>query len=352
MSLLALANAPPGETATGPLHVTVRGSSQPGPATRLNVVSNSSLDVTLTADVNGTGPIDYAWTLGDGSTGDTATVTHTFAPDCIYHISLHAVDSIGNDFWGAVVLVAYRSASPTGAIVVCPADGTAGFTPVEVAGSFFNPLEPVQVMLAGAPVANVTSDKGGSWIYNLTGHLSEEPSGFVYHFSTAPPSMQQDFTTLPAVRAHPDSGVSGDAFTLQGLSYPAGQTVTVYLGGVALGQAQADASGSFLAHLQVPFASPLTQVGSYPFTTLPAIGGQLAYFRITANSQPPSPPSSYPWPLLAAVVLVAAAVTGYFILEIRRRRAHAAEKGSLEPSASTSLGHVLINRRHSKLLGP
>jgi len=51
--------------------------------------------VTFTATAAGTGPIEFAWTFGDGATGSGAVVAHTYALTGTYTVALTATNTCG-----------------------------------------------------------------------------------------------------------------------------------------------------------------------------------------------------------------------------------------------------------------
>jgi hypothetical protein len=300
-----------------PLSITVQTAPR-GESARVNVRAVFPLDVSFTAMVNGTEPISYDWQFGDGSNGSGAQVTHSFALSCIYNVTVHAVDARGTSTWGSVMLVAFAAKSSSAAIVVCPATGTAGLTQVELAGAYFDSRESVSVLLDGASLTTVGSDRGGSWAYNLTGEFPPGVDNFTYHLTTNPSSVGVSFTTLPGVKAFPDSGVIGDNFTLEGMSYPADTTVTVSLGGVMLGEAYADTEGTFRVNLRIPDVAPFTKAGVYQFLTIPPIRGENGTFVITTSSQPHAPAVTMTIVLEVSLAVVAAALVGVYMWRHRR----------------------------------
>ena len=95
---------------------------------------------------------------------------------------------------------------------------------------------------------------------------------------------------------------------VQGRSYPSYLGVQVYLGGVSLGTAQTDGNGTFVAGFTVPYASPLTTAGTYPYATVPQILGSQASFSSSGATAVVTVFSYWWlwWLILAAVVAAAA----------------------------------------------
>jgi hypothetical protein len=102
---------------------------------------------------------------------------------------------------------------------------------------------------------------------------------------------------------------------VEGRSYLPYSTVLVYLGGASLGTAVTDESGSFLSSFQIPFVSPLTQGGTYPYATFPPILGSQANFA-SSGSLGALFSSWWWWLLLIVLALVAA----YLVRRRMRRR--------------------------------
>ena len=309
--LLAVLAVPQAQSAANNLRITVRATPT-GTSTRLNVVASFPLEVQFTAESNGTSPTAYAWQFGDGSNGTGFSATHYFGSSCVYAVSLRAVDAKGAVSLGGVTIAAYGSTTAEGALMSCPLSGTASLTHVQLAGSFFTPGKQVQVLLDGLQVASAVPDRGGSWSFNATALLRTKPNGSVYRFTTVPAGPEADFLTLPGVKVSPRSVASGGSFALEGLSYAPGGAVTVFLGGVEIGRTTCNATGSFMAQLTVPQASPFSSGGVFKLTTSPPATGEGAALRVTASTQPP--PAGPPDLTLlliggpvAAVVLIAVA---------------------------------------------
>ncbi len=260
----------------------------------------------------------YFWQFGDGTNSTEATPTHIYGSQCVYDVRVQVTASNGSVTSGGVNIGAFTTkGTPGGALALCPPQGTAGVTQVELAGGFFAANQVVNVTMGGATVATVTADRGaGDWLLNLSTLFTSmpEPNGSQYTFTTSPPSLTSSFTTLEGVSATPASGAPGDNVTVRGGSYPADSSVQVFVGGVSLGTAQTDGTGSFLATFQVPDASPLNLAGSYSYTTVPAILGSQASFASTgspvvsstSSSQtiPPPPPLSLPWWFLILIIVI------------------------------------------------
>ena len=104
--------------------------------------------VTLTATTNGTAPVVYEWSLGDGVTATARVVVHTYATTASYTVTLQAHNACGGESVEHVVAVAFCSApsgltaayTPTlptpGATVFFTASLTAGSEPRTIAWDF------------------------------------------------------------------------------------------------------------------------------------------------------------------------------------------------------------------------
>jgi len=277
----------------------------------------------------------YFWQFGDGTNSTDPVPTHIFNTPCVYAVQVRVRASNGSVTSGGVVIAAFTTkASSGGALAVCPPQGTAGLTHAELAGGYFDPNSDVNVTMNGASIGVVTADRGGAWLINLSAIFTStpEPNGTQYTFTTSPASQTGVFTTLEGVSASPASGAPGDSVLVRGNSYPPNTSVQVNLGGLSLGVAQTDGSGSFLTTFQVPDASPLTSAGLYPYTTTPAILGRQASFSSTgsvtvistsSSSPPPPPPPSLPWwwwLLIVVIVILVLVIILIYVLWGRRRR--------------------------------
>jgi hypothetical protein len=174
----------------------------------------------------------------------------------------------------------------------------------------------------GASIATVTADRGGNWILNVSQFLTPQQNGTRYTFATSPPSLTSVFTTLEGITAAPASGAPGDSVLVDGLSYPSNSTVQVYLGGASLGTALTYNNGSFNQSFTVPDVLPLTNAGTYSYTTLPQILGSQASFVSTGATTVVVSSSSWWWllPLIAVVIVLAIAVVILLLWRTRRRR--------------------------------
>jgi PKD repeat protein len=257
----------------------------------------------------------FLWQFGDGTDSTGATPTHVYASPCVYDAQVQVTAPNGSVASGGVIIGAFAGKGTTGrALAVCPPQGTAGLTPVELTGGFFAPHETVNVTMNGASVATVTADSGGDWLLNVSGILAfaPEPNASQYAFTTSPPSLTTVFTTVEGLTASPASGAPGDTVVVQGRSYPPSTTVQVYLGNVSVGSAQTDSNGSFDAGFSIPDAAPLTTAGTYTYGTLPGIVGSQASFASTGTTAVTTAFSLSSWWLwlliLAALFIVAAYV--------------------------------------------
>lgn len=264
----------------------------------------------------------FLWQFGDGTNSTVAAPTHTYYSPCVYDAQVQVTASNGSVTSGGLVLGAFLASEksyPGGALAVCTQQGTAGITPVELAGAYFPANKNVNVTMDGARIATVGADRGGDWVLNVSGFLAAvpEPNDTLYTFATSPTSPAAAFTTVEGVNATPSSGAPGDSVTVEGRSYPPNTFVLVYLDGVGLGSAQTDGNGSFQTVFSIPYSSPLTTAGTYPYETSPAILGSHASFTSTGATIVGTLLSSWWWWLLpiAIVVLVIA-----FLARRRRRR--------------------------------
>ena len=260
----------------------------------------------------------FLWQFGDGTNSTSPTPTHLYNAPCVYDVQVQVTASNGSTVSGEVVLGAFaQKGLPGGALAVCPPQGTEGLIPVELAGGFFAAKQQVDVMMNGTSIATVTTDKAGAWLLSVSDLLTPEPNGTQYVFTTSPPSITTAFTTLEGVSATPGSGAPGDTVLVQGLSYPAGSTVLVYLGGASLGSAQTNASGSFLADFQVPSTYPLVVAGTYAYATFPAILGSQASFVSSGALIG----VFWQWWLWLLLIVVLALVVVYLVRRRMKRRA-------------------------------
>ena len=258
----------------------------------------------------------YFWQFGDGSNSTDPAPTHVYRTPCVYNIQVQVTASNGSIKSGRLAFGAFSTGVPQGrTLAVCPPEGTAGFISVEVAGGYFSANQQVTVMMDGASIGTVTAGKGGDWILDVSSYLTPEPNDTQFTFTTSPSSIMSVFTTLEGIRATPGSGAPGTAVQVEGRSYLPYSTVLVYLGGASLGTAVTDESGSFLSSFQIPFVSPLTQGGTYPYATFPPILGSQANFA-SSGSLGALFSSWWWWLLLIVLALVAA----YLVRRRMRRR--------------------------------
>ncbi|MGD0476597.1 MAG: PKD domain-containing protein [Nitrososphaerales archaeon] len=279
----------------------------------------TSFPVTVGFSIKSSSPgSTVSWQFGDGTSSTDAAPNHVFSEPCVYNIRVQVTASNGSIASGNVVFGAFDATVPSGrAIAVCPPQGTEGFIPVQLGGGYFSPNQHVSVLMDGVSITTVTADSGGDWILNVTGFLTPQPNGTQYTFTTSPASVASAFTTLEGVRGTPAAGAPGDSVVIEGRSYPQYSTVLVYLAGVSLGAAQTDSSGLFLTTFQIPYTSPLTQAGTYPYATFPPILGSQANFKSAGNTIVGVLFSWWWWLLLIILFLVAA----YLVRRRMKRRA-------------------------------
>jgi len=280
----------------------------------------------------------FLWQFGDGTNSTDATPTHVYAAPCVYDADVQVTAPNGSLASGGVVIGAFDVKGPRGgALAVCPPQGTAGLIQVELAGGFFAAYGSVNVTMDGASIATVTADRGGDWVLNVSGFLAStpQPSGFQYSFTTSPPSLTRAFTTLEGISASPGLGAPGDSVIVQGRSYPAYSAVQVSLGGVALGVVGTDGNGSFVTGFQIPYASPLTTAGTYPYATIPQILGTPANFGSKGATVIVAVTSSWwSWWWLVLVVLI---VVAAFLAWLWLKRRGAPQAGGRGPSTGAPL---------------
>jgi hypothetical protein len=303
------------KTTTGPgavgitvnvaLHTTPSGRIQ-----RLNVLTKKAVQLDLSADASGSSPFTYLWKFGDGTNSTSQQVNQVFAPDCVYDIELKTTNNAGQADKAELLFSIFPSNSTGGAVDICPQQGTAGITNVELAGAWFKSNESVWSLADGQRVASTSTDTKGSWSIDITNDLQPEVNGSLYKLTTLPSSLTRTFLTLEGIEASPHSGEPGTSFTLEGRSYPANTQVTIYLGGTRLGTAQTDDNGTFSARLQIP--SSFRYAGVYQFTTSPPVLGASATFTIpVSTTTPPQPVPNNWWYLLIPLVAIPALIGLY-----------------------------------------
>jgi len=297
------------------LHVTVH----PSTLNRLDYLTYLGVrppSLIFTAQPVGAPPFTYYWDFGDGTNSTAVAPTHTFGTNCVYSISVTATDNNNDVTHANVELLAFISKGTAGMMVVCPVQGTAGFTQVLLGGGFYQNGQRIQVVSDGADLSKVNADNRGTWSLNLTGSFEPRVNGSLYVFSTLPASAIRTFLTLEGIRASPNSGEPGDTVILEGRSYPADTNVAIFLGGVSVGSADTDANGTFSATLQVPDTPPLNQAGKYYFATSPPVLGAGATFTTLRNTAT-APVAGIPWWLLAALLVLPLL---RFLVALRRRK--------------------------------
>lgn len=291
----------------------------------------SSFPLTVSLSVNNSLPgATYFWQFGDGTNSSNAAPSHVYDAPCVYDIQVQMTASNGSVTSAGLVMGAFGVGGQSGrSLALCPPQGTAGLIQVELAGGYFTGKQPVNVLMNGTSIGTVTADKAGDWLLNVTGLLAPEPNGTQYAFTTSPISLTAAFTTLEGIRATPGSGAPGTTVQVEGLSYPAYSTVVVFLGGASLGTAVTDGTGSFLATFQIPYASPLTSAGTYPYSTLPAILGSGASF-VSSGSLVALFSSWWWWLLLLVILLLIAA---YLVRRRMRHRVMPPAQGQSQPTS-------------------
>lgn len=95
--------------------------------------------ITFTAQANGTAPVTYAWSWGDGLTATGRVVAHAYATTAVYTVTLQAANACGGQIVAHPVAVSFCTA-PTGLQVAhCPLHPIQGevvyFTATLAAGS-------------------------------------------------------------------------------------------------------------------------------------------------------------------------------------------------------------------------
>lgn len=278
----------------------------------------TSYPVTVGLSVNTSlAAVSYFWQFGDGTNSTSAAPSHTYWEACVYEVSVTVTDARGNKNFGNVSLGMFTAKGLYGSIAVCPPQGTAGFTPVSLAGGFFSAKSRVNLIMNGTSIANVTSNAKGNFKFDLNSSLPASVNGTKFVFTTSPVSLTRTFTTLEGIRAYPSSGVPGDTVIVEGRSYPALAEVGIYLGGAYLGQTQADGNGMFMTSEVIPVVPPLLLIGTYPYSTTPPILGTGANFRITANSYLAEVASLW-WLILLIIAIVIIVV--FYVRRWRKQR--------------------------------
>lgn len=305
------------KASTPPLTITIKATAT-GQSANINFVQTKyPFSVGFSAQAN-LAAVSYLWRFGDGTNSTAAAPTHSYSGACVYEASVVITDAQGHTNHGNVTLGMFTVQGSRGSIVVCPAQGTAGFTPVWLGGGYFTPSTQVNVLMNGTSIANVITDTAGNFRLDVNSSLPPSVNGTVFIFTTRPSTNTVNFTTLEGIRAHPSSGVPGDTVIIEGRSYQAFAEVGISLGGAYLGQAQADGNGTFMTAELIPAVPPLTLIGTYPYSTTPPIQGTGASFRITANSYLAEAFSLW-WLFLLIIAIVIVII--YYLRRRRRQRA-------------------------------
>ena len=95
------------------------------------------LDGTQSRDPDNNTPLTYAWDLGDGTTANTPTVTHTYAAEGQYIVTLRVTDSRGLSSNPASTSVTVGNVSP--AVNAGPDQSVVGGTPLNFQATFADP---------------------------------------------------------------------------------------------------------------------------------------------------------------------------------------------------------------------
>jgi len=93
-----------------------------------------TLDGSQSRDPDNNTPLTYAWTLGDGATATTATVTHTYASQGVYTVTLTVRDSKGLSSTPATTTVTVANVAP--AVNAGPDQSVVGGQPLNVRAAF------------------------------------------------------------------------------------------------------------------------------------------------------------------------------------------------------------------------
>ena len=95
------------------------------------------LDGTQSRDPDANTPLTYAWDLGDGTTANTATVTHTYPAEGQYVVTLRVTDSKGLTGAPASTSVSIANVAPT--VNAGPDQSVVGGTPLTMQATFSDP---------------------------------------------------------------------------------------------------------------------------------------------------------------------------------------------------------------------
>ena len=279
ITLMSMPAMVPAVSAATPVTITMKTSVH-GEILDLTILAHFPISVQLSVK-NPAAGANLFWDFGDGQNSTNPAPSHTYFSPFVYDIILHMSSPNGTQSSGKVRFAVMDAKGQNGSIAVYPPVGTYGFIPVKIGGAFFQPGSNVALYMNGSLLANAHADNGGVWVYDVTNALPAGPNGTKYVFTTVLASLVRTFTTVEGIQATPNVGSPGDSVLVQGRSYPASSTVRVYLGGVDLGPAETDETGSFLAGLALPASVSLASGGKYTFETLPPVLGTGASFTIS-----------------------------------------------------------------------
>ncbi len=314
---------------TTTLTVTIRATSK-GVFGSLNEIQTKypiTVDFVLTSNQTIT---SYFWNFGDGTNSSQAQPSHSYDGPCLYDVSVRVTTSNGTTSTGLIALGLFSETGFGHSIAVCPAQGTVGFTPVDLTGGYFGPGTNVNIKMNGTSITNVTVDSEGHFVFPLNSSLPPVVNGTKFDFTTDPPSVTQVFTALEGIRGNPGKGLSGASVTVEGRSYPPNTQVGIYLGGVYIGTGSTDGSGSFSASATLPLSAPLTTTGKYSYETTPLVLGSKANFAVTGTSLSQTF-SEWWWLWLLLIVVIVILVVWWYR---RRRRRLAALTGPFPTAAA------------------
>jgi len=257
-------------------------------------------------------PIEIAsLTIGPATGSAEVTFASRRPVKSLLRIRLRTTNGAGQVNKAEILFSIFPANSTGGAVVVCPQQGTAGLTKVEIAGGYFKANASLVALADDSALASTKTDTKGSWSLNVTSDLQPMVNGTLYTITTSPRSLTRTFLTLEGIAASPHSGEPGTSFRLEGRSYPANTAVSIYLGGVYLGRAQTDGNGTFSTGLQIP--SSFRYAGVYQFTTSPPVLGATATFTIPVSTTTPVQPAPSNWWYLLIPIVAALLILGLYL---------------------------------------
>ncbi|HME18393.1 MAG TPA: PKD domain-containing protein [Nitrososphaerales archaeon] len=309
---------PAGTPTTGQIvRLTVQALTGGG-AESIQYTGVTPVTLSMTARADGVPPLNYQWSLGDGTNSSLATVVHTFGVNRAYDIHLRVADATGAVQSKDIILNAFSSVSSAKGVVLYPPEATAGISSVGLEGGFVPAGKQIQILVDGVQVASTRANLDGYWSVGIGRYLPPKPNGSTYLITVSPLNKSKTLVTVEGMAVSPAAGVPGNSVEVVGRSYSPYTSVSVYIGGVSLGQAQTDGSGSFQANFTVPSASPLTQIGEYQVTTSPpAEGAQATYVVVKTTTIAVAGLGLFQ---LAVIAVVAAVIIAVAYLFVRRRR--------------------------------